>query len=73
MTYVCSKKMAAEEKDRPNWSSSYRVRRSIGKGSYGEVFLVTYRGDGKQVGSPAEVCLVLAAPAVRDEEHKTHC
>ena len=59
--------MAAEEKVR------YKVRRSIGKGSYGEVFLVTHRADGKQVGS-----LRLGYThgfsdllhAVRDEEHQ---
>lgn len=40
---------------RPNRGrlSRYEVKRAIGKGSYGEVFLVTYRGDGKQVGSRA--------------------
>ena len=32
--------------------SRYEVGRGIGKGSYGEVFLVTHRGDGKQVRSP---------------------
>ena len=44
--------MAAEEKDR---LCRYRIRRSIGKGSYGEVFLVTHKGDGKQVGWPAHL------------------
>lgn len=33
--------------------SRYEVKRSIGKGSYGEVFLVTHKGDGKQVGKSA--------------------
>lgn len=41
--------MAAEEKVKA--ASRYKVRRSIGKGSYGEVFLVTHRADRKQVGS----------------------
>lgn len=31
--------------------SRYEVKRAIGKGSYGEVFLVTHKGDDKQVGS----------------------
>lgn len=31
--------------------SRYKVRKSIGKGSYGEVFLVTHREDSKQVSS----------------------
>lgn len=30
----------------------YEVRQAIGKGSYGEVFLITHKGDGKQVCSP---------------------
>lgn len=54
MKYIDSK--MAERSDavssRPSRLSRYEVRRTIGKGSYGEVFLVTYKGDGKQVGSP---------------------
>ena len=52
--------------------SSYRVRRSIGKGSYGEVFLVAHRGDGKQVfGTCFQESILHPSCAVRDEEHKT--
>ena len=39
--------MAADER-----LAQYEVRRPIGKGSYGEVFLVTRRGDSKKVREP---------------------
>lgn len=43
------KKMAAVVAD--DRLSAYRIHRSIGRGSYGEVFLVTHRGDSKQVSN----------------------
>ena len=39
---------AAEER-----LARYKVSGSVGRGSYGEVFLVTHRGDGKKVRSRA--------------------
>ena len=59
--------------------SQYAICKSIGKGSYGEVFLVTYAGDGKKVGSVAvgvaTVHVTVDLPpyslaAVRHEEHQ---
>ena len=32
--------------------AKYTVKKSVGKGSYGEVFLVTHKEDGKQVLMP---------------------